>query len=209
MVKNYVEYGVQRIARVNIIATVVDSFTNEDGSYLSLTLDDGTSTIRAKAFNEDAKPLGDINKGERILMVGRVREYQGEIYLAPEITKKVNDPNIELIRKAELLKYMGIPEKGKISPNIQVVQTKLQQLNTPQPTSSQPTQTEEVPKEISQHDFRQKIISSLAKYDDSGVEISTIAKDLGMDDQVAETIFKDLLLEGEVYENKPGHYKAI
>lgn len=195
-----VELKDNKVSRVNIVATVVDVFKSEDGNYFSFTLDDGSGTIRIKAFNEDTNNLLDIEKGDRVLVIGRVREYQDELYLSPEITKKVTDPNIELIRKAELLSIYGKPEKEELLSRTQFVPAKDQNETSQSTPQVQDTSHEEL---------RQKIISYLMANDDSGAEISALSKTINKDDTTTEAVVKELLTEGEIYENKPGHYKAI
>ncbi|MBT4577078.1 hypothetical protein HOM13_03275 [Candidatus Woesearchaeota archaeon] len=195
-----VELKDSQVSRVNIVATIVDVFKSEDGNYFSFTLDDGSGTIRIKAFNEDTNNLIDIEKGDSVLVVGRVREYQEELYLSPEITKKITDPNIELIRKAELLSMYGKPEKEQLLSRTQFV-----------PAQNQNGIPQDVPKEqdSSHEELRQKIISYLMANDDSGAELSSLSKTIDKDDTITEAVVKELLTEGEIYENKPGHYKAI
>ena len=191
---NYVEVNNLQISRVNIVATIVEVFKNDDGNYFSFTLDDGTAAIRMKAFNEDTTKLLSIEKGNLVLVIGRVREYQGEIYIWPEITKIVGDPNIELIRKAELLRNFGKPKKLKSNLNVQILQTKI----TPQK-----------PVDPSHEELRQKVIDILMENDERGAEISFISKAINKDDAATETVVKELMTEGEIYENKPGLYKAV
>jgi RecG-like helicase len=187
----------KKISRVNVIATVVDTFKSEDGNYYSFTLDEGTSTIRMKAFNEDTKKLINVKKGDNVLVVGRIREYQGEIYISPEITKIITDPNLELIRRAELLKYLGKPEKEANSSSLNTISTNAQQQNV------QP------PKNVQNEVLRQKVLDLLADNEETGAEITKIKTELKIDDPTTEAVVNELLLEGEIYENKPGHYKAI
>ncbi len=190
---SYVEIGKLQISRVNIVATVVDVFKSEDGNYFSFTLDDGTATIRFKAFNEDTNKLLNIEKGNLVLVIARVREYQGELYLAPEITKILKDPNFELIRKAELLRSFGKPEK--LNASLTVAQPSQAVLTTQQ--------------DLSHEQLRQKVIDILLQNDEKGAEISTIARSIENTDQATETVMKELVLEGEIYQSKPGFYKAI
>ncbi|MDP3917022.1 MAG: OB-fold nucleic acid binding domain-containing protein [Nanoarchaeota archaeon] len=190
---SYVELNNKRISRVNVIATVVDIFKSEDGNYFSFTLDDGTATMRIKAFNEDTNALLNIEKGDMVLVVGRLREYQGEIYISPEITRKIMDPNEELVRKSELLKNIGRPEEFKHQKNMQTVQAIIK----------------ETPREPAHEELRQRVIDFLSEDEESGIETSAIAKKIQKDDTTAEAVIKELILEGEIYENKPGHYKII
>ncbi|MCJ7429334.1 MAG: hypothetical protein MUP66_02985 [Candidatus Nanohaloarchaeota archaeon QJJ-5] len=76
-----------KASRLSTIATVVDTFINDDESYGALTLDDGTDTLRAKYFQElDA--MEDIEEGDIIETIGKVREYDDELYIQPEHTIK-------------------------------------------------------------------------------------------------------------------------
>lgn len=92
----------EQVARCRVLATVVATFVSEDGQFASITLDDGTDTLRAKAFKEIGMLKG-IAVGERVEVTGKLREYNGEVYVMPEAIAKVADPNAELLRRLELL----------------------------------------------------------------------------------------------------------
>lgn len=91
------------VSRVRILGTVVSIFTSEDGNFGSATIDDATDTIRLKVF-KTLKPISDLKIGDIVDVIGRVREYNGEIYIMPEIVRKMDDPNFELLRRLQLLK---------------------------------------------------------------------------------------------------------
>jgi len=190
---NYIETNGKKVSRINIIATIVDYFKSEDGNYISVTLDDGTSTTRAKAFNDDTNLLEDLKKGDTVILIGRTREYQNEIYIAPEIIKKIKDINLEVIRKAELIKHVGLPEKAKI----QIVQ----------PTPEQKTITNTTPQNTDE--TKSKVISKLNENEETGIEISTTSQELNIPEEKVEETLKELLLAGEIYESKPGYFKPL
>ncbi len=190
---SFVQLGEKKVSRVNVIATLIDVFKSEDGNYFSFTVDDGTASIRLKAFNEDTNALLGFEKGCLVLVVGRVREYQGELYIAPEITRKITDLNDELVRKAELLQMMGKPEQVTLT--AQPVQATLQ----PVQQAGESTDKE----------LRQKVLDMLISHESTGAELRTIVQELKKDEATTEAVLKELLLEGEIYENKPGCYKAI
>src|SRR3989344_6114524 len=79
----------QRLSRVRVLATVVDKFVSENGKFASLTLDDGSDTIRAKVFNALSLFEG-VEKGHIVDAIARIKEYQGEVYLLPEVVTKVD-----------------------------------------------------------------------------------------------------------------------
>ncbi len=92
----------EKISRARVMGTIVSDFFAEDGNFGSVTLDDGTDTMRAKTF-KTVKPLDSFRPGDTVDMVGKVREYNGEIYIIPEVIAKVQDPNMELLRRLELI----------------------------------------------------------------------------------------------------------
>src|SRR3989344_6803359 len=105
---NYLEFNNSQISRVNLIATVVDKFDND--SYCTIIVDDGSGEIRVRAFKDDVHLLKELKKGEMISVIGRLREYNEEVYIIPEIVNNIDDPNFELLRKIELLKSFGKPK---------------------------------------------------------------------------------------------------
>ncbi|NIO22498.1 MAG: hypothetical protein GTN38_00540 [Candidatus Aenigmarchaeota archaeon] len=97
----------EEISRARMLGTVVSRFVADDGNYASVTIDDGSDTIRLKVF-KTAKPLDSLEIGDVVDVVGKVREYEGEIYVIPEVVRKAK-PNFELLRRLEIVyKARGI-----------------------------------------------------------------------------------------------------
>jgi len=101
--RSFVTYDGRNVSRVRVLATVVRKFVNEDKSYGFLVLDDGTETIRAKAWREDVTLIEKCNEGDIVDIFGRVREFGEEIYIVPEIIVRVDDPNWEILRELEIM----------------------------------------------------------------------------------------------------------
>ena len=98
----HAELGDKKIIRVNLIANVVDKFIMDtDKKYASITIDDASGQVRLKSFGDDILLLKDISQGDTLQIIGVVREYNSEIYINPEIAKKV-DPRWLLVRKLEI-----------------------------------------------------------------------------------------------------------
>ncbi|MFA4887907.1 MAG: hypothetical protein WC595_06875 [Candidatus Nanoarchaeia archaeon] len=98
----FLELGDKKISRINIFANCVDKFVQEgEKKYASLTVDDASGQIRLKAFGDDIGILKDVMQGDTLQIVGNVREWNAELYLIPEIVKKV-DPRWLLVRKLEI-----------------------------------------------------------------------------------------------------------
>jgi hypothetical protein len=98
----FLELGDKKIVRINVLANCVDKFVQDgEKKYASLTIDDASGQIRLKAFGEDIEILKEIMQGDTLQIIGNVREWNGELYMIPEVVKKV-DPRWLLVRKLEI-----------------------------------------------------------------------------------------------------------
>jgi len=100
---NFLEVAGKKIARINLIASVIDKFSSDDPEkqYINLTIDDGSGQIRIKAFSDSTKMLSEIQMGDTICVIGWLRWFNNEIYILPEIVNQV-DHKWALVRKMEL-----------------------------------------------------------------------------------------------------------
>ena len=98
---NYIELNDLKVSRVNIIAAVVDKQLTDN--LATVSIDDGSATIVGKSFNEEIKKIKDINIGDVVLLIGRPRRYNDELFISIEIIKKV-DPLWAKVRILELEK---------------------------------------------------------------------------------------------------------
>ncbi|MBU7019369.1 MAG: hypothetical protein HXS44_17820 [Theionarchaea archaeon] len=100
------------VSEARILGTLIDIYVTDDENYMALTLDDGTETVRIKAWRQDVEKLKKFSKGDFIDVVGKVREYNEEIYLTPEVVSRVS-PNKWVLRELELMRLylqFGGPE---------------------------------------------------------------------------------------------------
>ena len=98
----FLELGDRKIVRVNILANCVDKYVQEgEKQFASLTVDDASGQLKLKAFGEDIEPLKEVTQGDTLQIIGNMREWNGELYLIPEVIKKV-DPRWLLVRKLEI-----------------------------------------------------------------------------------------------------------
>src|SRR3989344_3832142 len=97
----FIETNGKNVARVNLIANVVDKFVQDDEKkFASITLDDASGQIKLKTFGDDIEKLKKFEQGDTLLTIGMVREWNKEIYITPEILKK-KEPEYLLLRKLE------------------------------------------------------------------------------------------------------------
>jgi len=188
---NYLVVKDKNISRVNLVANVVNKYEKEDVSYVSLIIDDGSAQIRVKCWGEDCKLLSDIDKGDMILLVGKVKEdkFSNEgVYVNVEIVKKV-DPNFEILRKLELIKEYGKPiENSKKEVFIEEEVEKVEEIK------------------ISSNSLRNKILNLIEKKED--LDFENLSKELNCSDSNLMYEVNELIKDGEIFEVK-GKYKLL
>jgi RPA family protein len=168
----------EQVARARILGTVVNVFTSEDGNFGSATIDDSTDTIRLKVF-KTLKPIDGLKVGDLVDIIGRVREYNEELYIMPEVVRKIDDPNIELLRRLQLLKKQSAA--GKEGPKEE---------------------------EADANVLRKKILEVIESGKE-GVDFSTIMGKVKASEEEIESVVNDLLSEGICYEPTPGKIRKI
>ena len=77
---SYILIKDKKVSRVNLIASVVMKYENDEKTYSNVVLDDGSAQIRVKTWREDTRLLEGFEIGNTILVIGRPREYNSEIY---------------------------------------------------------------------------------------------------------------------------------
>lgn len=173
----------EQVSRARVMATVVAKFLAEDGNFGSITLDDSTDTIRAKTF-KTVKPLEKVEIGEIVDLVGKVREYNGELYIIPESVFKVKDPNMELLRRLEI-------QKAVRSANLK-----------PAAAAQQQEETGKV------EETRKKVLGVIES-SKAGATYNEILKAVDAPEPEIESIIDELLSEGVCYEPMPGRIRKI
>jgi len=98
----FLELGDKKVVRVNILANCVDKYIQEgEKQFGSLTVDDASGQLKLKVFGEDVETFKEILQGDTLQIVGNMREWNGELYMIPEVVKKV-DARWLLVRKLEI-----------------------------------------------------------------------------------------------------------
>ena len=210
---SYVQVQDKKISRANVVANVIMNYKNEDSTYVSLTLDDGSDNITLKAWNEDTKILENIKIGDTVLVIGRVREYNGQIYLVPEITRKLEKPEWIQLRKLELTKLYGEKtETPKVIPSQQVEENQDQKTKETPIIKEEPIIEEEVisTNEETTGEERQKVLDIIRELDSGdGAETTELVAKTGFGEEPTNNLIQDLLKEGEIFEIKAGRLKLI
>ncbi|MEM2192302.1 MAG: OB-fold nucleic acid binding domain-containing protein, partial [Candidatus Hadarchaeales archaeon] len=148
----------EEIIRARVLGTVVEKYVKEDSSYAAVRIDDGTGTIRVKAWKM-AVNLKNLNIGDVVDVIGRVGASEGEVYLSLELLSKVNDPNWELVRDLEIIRERRKAlEKGVIPPARQRLEP--EKLEIAQKPEILPEVTELPPLEVPE-ETKEKVMSTV------------------------------------------------
>ncbi|MFC2143014.1 OB-fold nucleic acid binding domain-containing protein [Candidatus Aenigmatarchaeota archaeon] len=208
----------RRLSRVWIMGTVVHKFISEDNKFASITIDDASNTIRARIF-KGVKLFNDVEKGDIVDVIGKIKQFKDEVYVIPEIVRKIEDPNEELLRELELKKEdERQKEKKKIVVEYQKQVADMDELKmilserfnitadeTEAMLSSAPDETEE-----KEDETKQKILELIEKLDKGdGCEYSELIAIAGIQEDILDAVINDLLTDGECFEPRPGKIKRL
>jgi len=207
-------YGL-KILRAHIMATVIDKFESNNEStpsdetrkdYATLTVDDGTGVIRIKTWQEDTNLIKSINIGDIVDIVGRIREYEDELYLMPEAINKVADPNWELVRELEIIEakreYLPArpaPSKSEIAEEDNKDSYIVGELETTEDTKA------EIESKVA---LQGTLFELIEQYRENGVATKDLFQELSkFSKKDIKAALISLIKEGAIYEPKPGYYR--
>lgn len=175
-----IEVDEKLVYRVNIIGTIVQKYVAKN--FIFLTIDDSTESIRIKAFNEEKALFENLEVGDDILLVGRLREYNDELYISPEIASKITSPNLWMLRKLEIIKENEKPKEKEDENEIE-------------------DEVIETPRTI--------ILKKITEHSDEGVTVEQLTTLTPFNEETVTNYVNDLLRDGEIFEPRPGKLKLI
>ncbi len=191
-----------KIYRLNVIAIIIQK--EMLGSITNFLIDDSTGTIVARFFEEN-KYLERFKVGDVVLVVGKVRTYNQEKYISPEIVKKVS-PLWLKIRLKEL-KLSSVQENKEL---------KIDLVNQIQQKGQQPIISTVQQDKLQEEDVvedniilpYQKITQLIRDLDaGEGVRIEEIMEKSPL--QNTEEIIEMMLKNGDIFQNSPGKVKVL
>lgn len=202
----------QKISRVNLIASVTEKFLSEDENYSTITIDDGTEAIRVKTFRENVSLLKNIKPGDIVLVIGKIKEYNEEVYVNGEIIRKVEDVNYESLRKLEILNQLV--EQKKAIEGIKKLFGKVPEEELKNYAKSKGIENLDAIienlKATKEIDYKPKVLKLIESLDEGeGVEISKILELSDLPENVIEKAINELLASGEIFEPSPGVLRKI
>ncbi|MFH1506734.1 MAG: hypothetical protein ABIE94_07175 [archaeon] len=176
---NYVDTSYGKISRVNVLAVVVSK-----ENINQVVVDDGSEKMTVREF--DGTKIANLDVGDIIMIIGRPRQFNNQIYLLPEIVKKVIDKKWVELRKLELGRRSKLKEEEKEEP--------------------EEKEKEEAQKPL--FNYSEKILKKIAELDEGdGADIDEVVSAVKFKE--SESIIMHLLEEGEIFEIKPGKLKVL
>lgn len=173
-------------ARVHLMGVVV-AVTAE--GLPTLALDDGTGRITVRAFEPSAQ-MSRIAIGDAVLVVGRPRQFNAEIYVLPEIVRRLPDLAWLEVRKRELGQAPGATAQALP--------------HAPAP-ASQPVVEDVLDESFGLTEHVLEAVRSL----DQGQGADTEAVLQQVNDAGAERTIRFLLQNGDIFEVSPGRLKVL
>ena len=212
----------QKISRARVLAIVIDKFISADESYAALTLDDGTEKIRAKVFR-DLGIIENVENGDIIDIIGKLRSYNEEIYIVPEIIQHIKDQRFITLRKLEIEKQKEeLKRKYELVSEYQKKVSDLEELKNIlyKKFGIKDDEIEAIllSKEIfnekhaeeEMKNKKEEIIKLIERLDSgNGCEYSILLKESNISEDTFEKIINELLAEGICFEPKPGIIKLL
>ncbi len=205
----------QRVTRARVMGTVVDKFVREDQSYATLRLDDGSETISIRAWREGVPELDLFDVGSVIDVMGKVREFDGEVYLVPELILRVEDPNWELVRELEITDTRREALEAGVRPRetpATTMEPNRLRAGLPQPSQTAGTilEEEESPLPDVPDDVKKRIALALEKLDrGNGATPADISVELNLPNAQVEDALRVLLIGGDIFEPVAGRFKLM
>ncbi len=178
---NYFLINGNKVSRVNIVASVVNVYENPDKTMKSVDVDDSSGSVSLKVWSDDFKVLEGLEVGDIYLIIGRCRNSSGQIFVTPEIVKKL-DNNWAKLRKLELEKLYGKIERVESGRN-----------------------SEEVEKPFD--NSRQKVLNILENSEE--VSFDDLREKTNLSEEDLKNIISDMVKEGQVFEPKPGYLRIV
>ena len=198
------------VLRARFIATITEKFIRDDKGYATLRLDDGSDTIRAKAWGEGVAGLEKFNVGNLVEVIGNIREYDGEIHLVPDFLNRIDDPNWELVRELEILQSRKkLASQGKV-PAPKETSKKESMHSEDVEEDMGAVEMDEKPLPKVPEDVKEKVILAIEKLEgNKGTSSADIAAELDITQKESEDALRVLMVEDEVFEPKAGKFKRL
>lgn len=185
----------KEMSRVHIIAVIVGL---GDGG--EATLDDGSGKIVARSFENPAF-FSSFVLGDIVRIIGRVRAFNEQQYLIPEIAKKISNKQFVQLHKLALRSLEGLHGNKTVSAAVPTTELSSEEVVVG---------TDEIPiddDDSTPHTPFDDVIARIKELDKGdGAAIEQIIELTNPD---SEKLIHHLLETGEIFEIRPGRVKLL
>ncbi len=181
---SYISIQGKKISRVNVVGIIV----SKESSSSLLIIDDGSDKIEVRGFEQ--LDLSTVQIGDLVVVIGRIREYNGQRYLMPEIITKTSREWM-VLRKKEL-EVLG---QGPL----------IEQESQVEVEEIMDSSVEQSDNDSNKYEQVLGVIRSMDKGGGVGIEVITDT----IKDNNTEEVIEHMLKEGELFENRPGRLKIL
>ena len=195
---NFISTSQGAVSRVQFAGVVIEKPSAND-----ILVDDGTGSITIRRFED----IIEADIGQPVLIVGRPREYGGEVYIVSEVLKILPSPNwIKYFSwlRGEVEKFIpSVPKK-------KTVESVKYPLNDSVTSNSLPVELSEPEKEVESplKNVAQNLINIIRELDPGdGAPTDEVLSKANIDG--AEKKLQFLIEEGEVFELRAGKIKVL
>ena len=207
------------IKRIRIIATIIEKRENlieinetdmvleeniDSNIKIDFDLDDGTGMIRATIRNVNPEKFKEYNKGDIVEVMGRLSKFRDFVTLWIEYMKKVEEPNLILLRNAELINR--IKHEG-----IQVIPEIVNELDDFSDEIDVTTLFESETNTSEHNEIKQKIflIIEQSSAKGNGITFERLKQEVKISDKDLRTFLNDLILESRIYKSDNDNFEAF
>ncbi len=198
---NYVSTNKGHVSRVNIIGVVV---SKEESAYDTLMIDDSTGSISVRSF-ENKEMLKTPLVGQIVILIGRVREYNGEKYILAEIVRAIDDKKWVQVRKKELESEV----KDFEAKNKDIVKEERKEFENTLESKKEVVIPKKDEMVLQPQSNPYELVLGLIKSLDTGFGVSYEEVILDSKIKNCEEIITSLIEEGEIFEIRPGILKVL
>ena len=113
-----------KISRANVWGNIVQKYVSGEKPFASIVLDDFTECISVNAFEENSEKLTKFEVGERVEVIGKIKENNYGLFIVLENIKKVSETE-ELLKRTENLFCLKELTKNKAKQESEIKEVKV------------------------------------------------------------------------------------
>jgi hypothetical protein len=210
-----------KMKRVRFIASIIekreiiknatadeDSLLDEDDSSnirIEFDLDDGTGIIRAIIWQADIEKYIEFQKGMIVDVVGLLRYWNDYISVSPEIINKVDNPNLILLRRIEVIKKL---KSGTLVTIPEVFDDEISLDDFSEDINVDSLFEDDTSEEFDE--IKEKIYSLIenSSLDGSGISFRDLLLKLKISEEKLKRYIRDLEMESRIYQSDENIYQS-